>query len=471
MVSGSGTITPTWGAGTGYGGNVTVNVNSPIYTTGAGAYGVVAESVGGGGGLAISGTSVTDDGGRGKGFGGEVIINVNAPIYASGRGAMAIYGHSISGSADPAVTVAAGQTVSATDGASAIILDGAVNSLTNRGSVLGINNASTETALETRGNGVTVLNNYGLFTGNVNAASGTITATNHTDGTFIAGSTINLGSSSNLFTNAGYFEITPSSNSTTTSTNINGSFVQNSSGTTLVRIDLPENRMDQYVVTGNATLAGTLRPDLKNTSFIAPGTVTQNIFQTGSSSNSVDPNLIFINNSIMMSYAAAANNNGISLAATTNFAPAGMSNFSTQVGNSIGSMQTAGSSPFFGTVTSRLIATQSTIAQLNQTYTALAGTAVSAVPQVNYEAVNRSIANFSDRMNSWRVGDSFIAPTKNPRALLTNAQSANAPIIPGSANDELPESKKKAGDFRTWITPFQAETFTNTTASPSSKRV
>ena len=163
-----------------------------------------------------------------------------------------------------------------------------------------------------------------------------------------------------------------------------------------------------------------------------------------------------------MSYVASANSSGISLAATANFAPAGMSTYSTQVGNSIGSMQTAGSSPFFGAVTSRLVSTQSTVSQLDQTYTALAGTAISAVPQVNYEAVNRSIANFSDRMNSWRVGDSFIATTKNPRALLTNVQSANAPIIPGSMNDELPDSKQKAGDFRTWITPFQAEAFTNT---------
>jgi uncharacterized protein with beta-barrel porin domain len=462
MVSGSGTITPTWGAGTGYGGNVTVNVNSPIYTTGAGAYGVVAESVGGGGGLAISGTSVTDDGGYGRGFGGEVIINVNAPIYASGRGAMAIYGHSISGSADPAVTVAAGQTVSATDGASAIILDGGLNSLTNRGSVLGINNAATETALETRGNGVTALNNYGLFTGNVKATTGTITATNHTDGTFIAGSIINLGSSSNLFTNNGYFEITPSSTSTTTSTNINGSFVQNSSGTTLVRMDLPENRMDQYRVTGGANLAGTLRPDLQNTSFMAPGTVTQNVFITGSPAI-VDPNLIFINNSIMMSYAAAANINGISVAATTNFAPAGMSNFSTQVGSSIGSMQTAGSSPFFGTVTSRLIATQSSIAQLDQTYTALAGTAISAVPQVNYEAVNRSIANFSDRMNSWRVGDGFVATSNsNQNSLVNNFIKVGMPTASLGSNDELPSAKKKAGDFRTWITPFQGDASTNT---------
>jgi uncharacterized protein with beta-barrel porin domain len=125
-------------------------------------------------------------------------------------------------------------------------------------------------------------------------------------------------------------------------------------------------------------------------------------------------------------------------------------------------MQTAGSSPFFGAVTSRLVSTQSTVSQLDQTYTALAGTAISAVSQVNYEAVNRSIANFSDRMNTWRVGDSFVASSKNPRALLTNAQSANAPIIPGSVNDELPESKKKSGDFKTWITPFQGDASTNT---------
>ena len=50
MMSGAGTISPTWAAGKGNGGNVTVNVNSPIYTTGAGAYGVIAESAGGGGG-------------------------------------------------------------------------------------------------------------------------------------------------------------------------------------------------------------------------------------------------------------------------------------------------------------------------------------------------------------------------------------------------------------------------------------
>jgi uncharacterized protein with beta-barrel porin domain len=220
--------------------------------------------------------------------------------------------------------------------------------------------------------------------------------------------------------------------------------------------------MDQFIVSGDATLGGYLKPVPLDRSYIAPGTVTQNIFQTGGRLDTVEPNLIILDNSIIMSYRATADNHGIALAATANFAPAGMSAYSTQVGNSIGGMQTAGSSPFFGAVTARLVSTQSTVSQLDQTYTALAGTALSAVPQVNYEAVNRSIANFSDRMNSWRVGDSFIASTKNPRAMLTNAQSANAPIIPGSMSEELPESKKKAGDFRTWITPFQGDASTNT---------
>jgi uncharacterized protein with beta-barrel porin domain len=64
-------------------------------------------------------------------------------------------------------------------------------------------------------------------------------------------------------------------------------------------------------------------------------------------------------------------------------------------------------------------------------------------------------------MNSWRVGDSFIASTKNVRALLTNSPSANAPLVPGSMEDELPETKKKSGEFRAWITPFGGQAKTN----------
>jgi uncharacterized protein with beta-barrel porin domain len=463
MMSGAGTISPTWAAGKGNGGSVTVNVNSPIYTTGAGAYGVVAESVGGGGGLAISGTTVTDSGGVGSGLGGLVTINVLAPIYASGAGAIAVYGHSLGGIADPIVTVAPSQTVTATSGASAVVLDGSINSLTNYGRVLGSvtkQDILTETALETRGNGFTTLFNYGTMTGNINAASGTITATNYATGILLAGADLNLGSASSTLTNYGIFASAASSGARTISeTNINGSFIQDRAGITFVRVDSPINGMDKFIVSGDATLDGLLKPVPVDRSLIAPGSFTSTIFQTAGTLNS--ENARILDDSIIMSYGLGATSSGIALTATANFTPPGMSSYGTQIGSSIGSMQTAGSSDFFGTVTARLVTTQSTVAQLDQTYNALAGSAISALPQVNYQAVNRSISTFSDRMNSWRVGDSFIASTKNARALLTNVPSANAPVIPGSDNEDLPESSKKSGEFKTWITPFGGEYSTN----------
>jgi hypothetical protein len=318
LVSGSGTITPTWtgskgtGGGTGNGGDVTVNVNSPIYTSGKGAYGVVAESVGGGGGLAISGSGVTDGGGYGTGVAGLVTVNVNAPIIATGQGAIALYAHSIS---DPIVNVAPGQFILARSGASAVVLDGAVNVLTNDGEILGSilqQDLLTETALATSGNGVTTVVNNGIMTGNVNAGNNvsgdtsTINITNN--GILFAGSTLNLGSSSSLLTNNGIFASAASSSIRTISTtNINGSFVQNTGGLTLVRVDSPTNGMDQFIVSGDATLGGYLKPVPLDRSYIAPGTVTQNIFQTGGRLDTVEPNLIILDNSIIMNLKLLAN--------------------------------------------------------------------------------------------------------------------------------------------------------------------
>jgi len=468
LVSGSGTISPTWAAGTGNGGNVTVNVNAPIYTSGKGAYGVVAESVGGGGGLAISGTSVTDSGGYGTGVAGLVTVNVNAPIIATGQGAIALYAHSIS---DPIVTIAAGQSVIATEGASAVVLDGLVNELTNYGSITGSvlqQSVLTDTALTTRGNGVTTVINNGLMTGNIQATSGsTINITNNS--VLIAGATLDLGSSGSCatgtavscLTNNGTFASAASSTiKSIATTDINGSFTQSSTGLTLVRVDAPAATTDQFVITGNSSLSGFLKPVPVNRYYISPGTFTSNIISTGGTS-SVSPSLTILDDSIIMSYSIAATSTGIALTTTANFTPAGMSTYGTSVGRSIGAMQWAGSTPFFGTITDRLVSTVSTAGQLDQIYNGLAGTAISAVPQVNYEAVNRGMANFSDRMNSWRVGDTYIAAAKNPRALMTNSNSANAPIIPGSTNDELPSSRKKAGEYKTWITPFQGDISSN----------
>ncbi len=69
-------------------GAVTVTVNAPITVTGAGADGVIAQSVSNGGGLVMNGTTMTLLTGN-SGQSGKVTVHANASITASGAGATA----------------------------------------------------------------------------------------------------------------------------------------------------------------------------------------------------------------------------------------------------------------------------------------------------------------------------------------------------------------------------------------------
>ena len=96
------------GDAVGHGGKVTVNLatGSQIYTQGRGSHGVVAQSIGGGGGIAgdpsIAPLSVAPsaaDGGpdAGGGNAGEVSLSVNADIVTTGDSAFGILAQSIGG--------------------------------------------------------------------------------------------------------------------------------------------------------------------------------------------------------------------------------------------------------------------------------------------------------------------------------------------------------------------------------------
>jgi hypothetical protein len=112
---------------------------------------------------------------------------------------------------------------------------------------------------------------------------------------------------------------------------------------------------------------------------------------------------------------------------------------------------------------------------LDQAYSSLAGSAIQAMPEANYQAVTRAVSTVSDRMNSWRVGDSFIATTKNPRAMMTGIASMNQPITPNApqvANgtlsadgSQMPISLAKKTDAKIWITPFGGASNSNNLAT------
>jgi hypothetical protein len=478
VTSGLGTIRPTYNAGEGYGGAVTVNVNAPIYTTGKGAYGVVAESVGGGGGLSISGDTVTDGGGAGIGTGGVVTVNVNADIVVSGLGAVGVYAHTVSGAADPSITIAPGRVVSAIGGAAAIVLDGANNELFNHGSIL-VNNLLTDTAVDIRSPGIrNDLQNYGLMIGKINnAVNAPVSFINHENARFeSAGGLGFLGAGT--FTNKGYFISHLAGENTASTNSFAGRFEQTSTGVLGIKLDHNAGLSDLVSLEGSGALnlAGKVQTTFLNPHLIKPGTVVKEILRANSvgSTLAIDP-AFGIDSTAIMNMSLLRSAGSVQISSTANFAPAGLSPMGGQLGNAIGTYQAAGSNAFFQAATAQLV-TAPTVGALDQAYSSLAGAAIQAAPQVNYQAVTRAVGTVSDRMNAWRVGDSYIATTKNPRALMTGIASMNAPITsaaPQVANGTLAADggqapislAKSSRDARTWITPFGGTSNSNSLAN------
>ena len=474
---------PTFNAGKGYGGAVTVNVNAPIYALGEGAYGVFAESIGGGGGLLISGNSVNYGGGVGIGNGGDVKVNVNADIRISGQGAAGVFAHAVNGSADPFITIGKNGSVIASNGGTGIIVDGLVNNITNNG-VIGVASFSTDTAIKILGDGGnTQVTNNGTFSGPINKVAGNLSVSNTQSGRMYLNDGPNWGSGSGLVS-AGYLQFNHQepdkvgtvahrgfSDFTITETGILGVKYDHHAAAT--KTDNSQVADLLMITQGNILdFKGKVYPVLLNAGLIAPGSTGLNTILSNSGTL-YDEKMDVINTAIM-SYRLVKDNSGVQLASTANFAPAGLSTFGSQIGNAIGAYQTAGSNALFQAATAQLV-TIPTVGALDQAYTSLAGSAIQAMPQANYQAVTRAVGTVSDRMNSWRVGDSFIVTTKNPRAMMSSIASMNQPTTPnapqvsngtlsGDANQMPITSLAKKTDAKTWITPFGGTSNSNNLA-------
>jgi len=489
-------ITPTFTAGVGSGGSVTVNVNKPIIMNGAGVFGVIAQSIGGGGGMAISETGVKDGSGKGGGEGGAVAVNVNSSIYVNGKttqsntgnslaitnnsdsSAYGVYAKSI-GTSDPSITVAKGAVVYASGGATAISLDGLVNNIINNG-YIGVQNLKTDTAISISGTGgTTTIFNNGVLSGNIVNSGSNISLNN------LAGARLYLTTAPDLgggvLTNAGFLQFNPQGLAGLATLAHTGTLIQTSTGVLGIQYDHQAAASGQAIASSSISvgtgshveLGGSISPTLINAGLITPGSAGPKTILQNSGGTLIADQLGVINTAIM-SYNLQKSSSAVQLGSTANFAPAGLSSYASQVGSAIGQYQTAGSNALFQAATAQLV-TIPTVGSLDQAYNNLAGAAIQAMPQANYQAVTRAVGTVSDRMNSWRVGDSFIATTKNPRALMTGVASMNQPITPnapqvatGTLSADGGQSpliaSTKSSDGKTWITPFGGASNSNNLA-------
>ncbi|MBS0640036.1 MAG: autotransporter domain-containing protein, partial [Proteobacteria bacterium] len=249
--------------GSGSGGSVSVDFNGAIQTVGAGAFGIFAQSVGGGGGFGgdASGSFASSTSSGGSGRGGAVTVNQQGTILALGSGGIGIFAQSQGPSGSSAINVTVGGTVYGDQrgGAGVLISSGHDNSLTVTSS--GFLSGNGGTAIRYQGDQSTsagsVLNvyNYGtifddvILTNTSGNSAGTVY--NYSNNTLVSRSL-----QANVV-NAGTIIVGGRNEIGTTV--ITGNFEQTRAGTLKLDADFAAGRIDRLSVQGDARLDGRIQ--------------------------------------------------------------------------------------------------------------------------------------------------------------------------------------------------------------------
>jgi hypothetical protein len=242
---------------TGNGGAVSVSTNIPILVQGAGAFGILAQSVGGGGGLAALGDTLFagTTSAASSGTGGPVTVQVTNTITASGENGVGIFAQSVGAGRtnDGVITIDIGTSTQPAavvggsgQGAGVLIYDGGTGSqmTVQTGSSL---SALSGVAIFNQGESNIAVLNYGTIYGDAVLSGGAVF-----DNPIVAGQP-----NPSTLTNAGTWAPGPTGQSA-----IIGNFVQTAAGRILTQADFAAGSASQYKVFGNASLAGEIVPSL-----------------------------------------------------------------------------------------------------------------------------------------------------------------------------------------------------------------
>lgn len=265
------TLTSAWHGKTpqasGNGGAVTVVSAADITTTGAGAYGILAQSIGSGGGFfANFGDVFAGSTGFDSGSGGSVNVTVQGSVASSGRNSIGVFAQSMGNgsssnwfTASPVVISVEGNGKinggSGPQGAGIVVSGGDVlfkdNSTTNSVTIAkgGSVEAKSGVAIKAVDGSVVNVVNHGTVTGSAILNGGTFGGTKP----------VSTSSSDAIghFTNDGRLAATPGETSY-----VAGHLVQTADGHIAPHLDYSNLRSGAYVVTGNAVLDGAIRPNL-----------------------------------------------------------------------------------------------------------------------------------------------------------------------------------------------------------------
>ncbi len=261
------------GGANGDGGTINATLNGVIATNGANAFGILAQSIGGGGGFggdqngAYAG--VTSSSGSSSGSGGAITINPNANITASGAGGVGIFAQSQGPSGNGVVTINIDEDSTITGGtgsnAAAIWVAGGVDNqvFATEGSRIAAGDSDAYAVIYngtgTTDGGSTLYVHVDEMTG----LSGNLKFTNADGDT--AGAAINWTTTS-VMSDATYYganiinhgQLFVGSSGSIDVTQVTGDFTQGPTGNIEADIDMNNMDADHLNIAGSAQLDGTL---------------------------------------------------------------------------------------------------------------------------------------------------------------------------------------------------------------------
>ncbi|MPT21549.1 MAG: autotransporter outer membrane beta-barrel domain-containing protein, partial [Starkeya sp.] len=380
--------------GTGTGGSVTVNVNGSVSTTGAGAYGVIAQSVSNGGGLVMNGTSMELVNGS-TAASGKVAVNLvsQTAVTATGAGAVGVL---MQGNLDPIITIGRGARVIGGVGGVGIVSDGTENYVNSYGWIATVDGAAGM-AVRTTG-GYSAITNGGGLIGDLSLADGFANSVlNLSGGTLYAGSSLDLGGTQSVLTNEGTLRRGASSLGATA---IDGSLTQTATGRLIVRTDQISLEADQFAISGNAALSGAVQGSLYRPDLAMPGSFSVPFLSvTGDMDWS---GLTAVGDTAILDFSLSGSAGGLSLDTRIDFTPVGLSDDTRGIANAVGYIQTQGSSALFQTIVPALLE-MPTLGSLETAYETIGGGAAALVPQSMINASSAAIASVTEQMDRWRL--------------------------------------------------------------------
>ncbi|MFI0849459.1 hypothetical protein [Mesorhizobium sp. IMUNJ 23232] len=333
----------------GYGGAVNVTEDGSINVFGAGAVGILAQSIGAGGGLVTAGDSIQAGSpanwvGGSVGSGGTVSVTTNGPVAATGLNGIGIFAQSTgptsSGNGQVAVTVngnviggsGAGATYS-TPGSAGIVVDSPSGSNNGNGNQVTVNAGGSVNTVSGR-DGTVILASGGGYANVTN--DGTITGSTYLGGGRFTGNTPQTGSSAasvaagGTFKNYGTYhagamvDAALLANRGTVniglpgeirSTHLTGDFIQTESGRLGVSIDSLNDAASHLQVDGAASIDGVIVPTAIT---LLPGSVQ---VVTAGDLDSTAGGL----DSLVFRWDVAQSENTLSITPRSNFTPDGVS--------------------------------------------------------------------------------------------------------------------------------------------------